>query len=83
MEPAAPYPEPGSALPKYNPKENFPTSNNKAVTKEPIQTCRHLTCASGKNLNMSANKSARIPKDTMKSQFHAFEAHQCEDGYWE
>lgn len=63
IELAGPYPSPGFNFPKYNPKPNFPMSNRNAVTIEPIQTCFHFIFASGKNLNINANKTVRIIKD--------------------
>lgn len=66
IEPAAPYPEPGFAVPKYNPKADFPISKNNAVMNGPILTCRHYIFASGKDLNLSANNTASMPSDKIK-----------------
>ena len=67
IEPAAPYPDAGSAFPKYNPNENFPISNNTAVIIAPIHTDFHLIFASGNILNIIANNAVVIANETKKS----------------
>ena len=62
-EPAAPYPEPGWAVPKYIPNAVFPRTNNNDVKNAPIQTNLHFIYASGKNLNISANKTVIIARE--------------------
>lgn len=66
IEPAAPYPEPGSVLPKYNAKPDFPIVNKSEVKNAPIHTVRHLTLISGRYLNISANNTAIILSEKTK-----------------
>ena len=44
----------------------FPNVNNTLVSIDPNQTCIHLIFASGKILNMSANKTEIIERDKTK-----------------
>ena len=66
MEPAAPYPDPGSALLKYNAMAVFPIVNNNPVTIEPINTCRQVILASGKILKMSAKRADITANEIIK-----------------
>ena len=66
IEPAAPYPDAGSAFPKYNPNANFPISNNTAVIIAPIHTDFHLIFTSGNILNIIANNVVVMANETKK-----------------
>src|ERR1700733_9443162 len=77
-EPAAPYPVAGFAVPKYNPRAHLPISKRMVVTIAPIHTGRHFIFASGKNLNMRANKKEKITKDTMKFTIWRIITNACE-----
>lgn len=66
MEPAAPYPEPGAALPKYNANAAFPILKSIEVIMAPVHTVLHLTFASGKNLNISANNTVIIDSEIIR-----------------
>src|ERR1017187_2388506 len=65
-DPAAPYPDPGSAFPKYNPKPNLPISNNKPVRNAPTHTYLHFILASGKILNIIANRTEIVEREIKK-----------------
>ena len=66
MEPAAPYPAPGLALPKYKPKAVLPKTNKKAVTNPPNHTKCHLSLTSGKILNIITKSTVIINSENTK-----------------
>ncbi len=68
IEPAAPYVDPGSLCPRYNPSANLATTNRIEVRNAPGQTFLHFIFASGRNLKIAANSSVTTLIDTTMSR---------------